>query len=76
MRVRIHVDGSYLGSDIARKSIYAKQQNDKSVDKNKMWPSSYSNSGFEIFNATPFATVDNIKDIVHENMSRRYSGRK
>ena len=76
MRVRIHVDGGYLGSDTAQKSIYPKQQTDKNIDKNKMWPSSYSNSGFEIFSARPFATVDNIKDIVHENMSHRYSGRK
>ena len=76
MRVRIHVDGGYLGSDTAQKSIYPKQQNDKNVDKNEMWPASYSNSGFEIFSATPFATVDNMKDISNENMSRRYSGRK
>ena len=76
MRVRIHVDRGYPGSDTAHKPIYHKQQNDKNVDKNKMWPASYSNSGFEIFSATPFATVGNIKDIVHENMGRRYSGRK
>ena len=76
MRVRIHVDGSYLGSDTAPKAIDSGQKDDKHFDKNKMWPASYSNSGFEIFSARPFATVDNIKDIVHENMSHRYSGRK
>ena len=75
MRVRIHVDGRYLGSDTAEKAIDSGQEDDKHFDKNKMWPASYSNSGFEIFSATPIATVDNIKDIVHENMSRRYSGR-
>ena len=76
MRVRIHVDGGYLGSDTAQKTTDFGRENDKHFDKNNMWPASYSNSGFEIFSARPFATVDNIKDIVHENMSRRYSGRK
>ena len=76
MRVRIHVGGGYLGSDGAKMAIDSEQQDDETFDKTNMWPATYANSGFEVFSATPFATVDNIKDIVHKNMNHRYRGRK
>ena len=74
MRVRLHV-GSHHGSDSATKIIDS-EHDDKNVDNDKIWPATYANSGFQEFSATPDVAVENIKDIIHDNMKRRYRGRK
>ena len=74
MRVRLHV-GSYHGSDSATK-IVDSEHDDKNFDNNKIWPATKANPGFQVFSATPGVAVENIKDIIHDNMKRRYRGSK
>ena len=74
MRVRLHV-GSHHGSDSATKIIDS-EHDDINSDSNKIWPATYANSGFQVFSATPGVAAKNIKDIIHDNMKRRYRGRK